>query len=65
MKKRSTIGERRVTWHDLGKLFDRLNALSDAELFAEAKKNMPSLTEATRGECLKMLVMDLAYKMIE
>jgi hypothetical protein len=65
MKRRSTITDRRVLWHDLGKLFDRLNALTDAEIFAEAKKSMPSLTEATRGECLKMLVMDLAYRMIE
>jgi hypothetical protein len=65
MKRRSTITDRRLFWHELGKLFDRLEPMSDAEIFAEAKKRMPSLTEATRAECLKMLVMDHAYKMIE
>lgn len=59
-----TIAARRRLWTELGKRMDAWRRMSDAELLSEVQKDFPIVTEATREEAYKMLVMWHTEKMI-
>lgn len=63
--KRSTIKERRELWSSLSTKFEEWMKLDDQKLFELVKEFFPAVSEATREECLKMLVMDHTENMIQ
>jgi len=59
-----TIKDRRTIWTQLSKNLELWLKMTDAELLAEAKKGFPNISEASRNECIKMLVMDHTEQMV-
>lgn len=63
-KRNPTKKERQELCSELSKNFGRWMALDDKGLLLELRVHMPSVTTATREECLKFLVMDHVYRMV-
>lgn len=57
MKKQERIAAFNEACRGLEAKLDELATLSDLQLFAKAKAQFTILSEATRDECVKMLVM--------
>ncbi len=61
----TTKAERRKLWIELAEKMRQWEKMTDAELLEEAKKGFSVITEATRWECLHMLVMSHTEKMAD
>ena len=59
---RTTIRSRGLASSKLSRLFEKWRVLSDEDIFAEVKILWPSVTEASREECIKFLTMDFVEK---
>lgn len=62
---RNTVVVRRKRWNQLSELLDSIGNMSDEDIFNEVKKKMPTLLQATRHECIKVLIMDHVETMVE
>ena len=62
---RTTKDQRRAMYTELGRKFDRWLKSTDEDLLKEVQNLMPSVTSATREECIKFLTMDHANRMVD
>lgn len=60
----ATKMDREKLWQRLSRDFDSWIKMDDATLLAEAKRVWPAITQATRDECFKVLVMSYVQQMI-
>jgi hypothetical protein len=60
-----TQSERRKAHSDLKKSLVYWGTLTDEQLLEEVKKGFPIISQATRHECLTMLVMDYTDKFLQ